>query len=135
MRNKDIIDYIYIKCSNNYISNRLKNMSISERKQKLGLLTNQWEKWDYNHLLETKEMYEFIGDWNNQYILEEYDKVNEELLKYDKRIFRGYDLNKNKDKIPEYNISDFKMENVPESDERIDVREFNILPVEQAQID
>lgn len=123
-----------IKCSNQYINNKLSSMSISDKKEKLKSLTNPLEKNDYDYLLEQKEMFEFIGDWENPYMVEEYDDVINKLFEYDKRIFRGYDLDKNKSNISDVNISDFKLEDIPEGMEE-DNFNPNIYSLEQSQID
>ena len=133
MRSISFIDEFIQKCSNQYISNRLTKMSINERKERLKDKINIWEKNEYDYLLEQKEMYEFIEDWENSYIVEEYDYIKEQLLKYDKRIFRGYDLNKNKDKISSVNLDDFKKENIPDNFNE-DNNNAKILEVEQEQV-
>lgn len=125
---KQIIEDILVKCTNNEIREKLSQLSVDERKELLRDKLNPFEKEDYDTLLDRKEMHEAFDDWENPSFVKEYDDIMDNLFNYDKRIYRGYDLNAKVKDLPVFNINDYKLED-PYDDNDESIHEF-----EQAQI-
>lgn len=114
---KKIISKIFdeILCFSHHISNdeireKVSAMSVDERKKELSDKLNPFEKEDYDDCL---RMIDFLGmnKHPNDYVKNLLKETKEQLFEYDKRIIRGYDLDKYKDNVSKYNINDFQTEN------------------------
>ena len=126
-------DYILIKCSNQEIMSNLSSMSVDEKRDLLKDKMNPFEFDDYNNILdEIEELKECYGDEElsvkGTFAYKDYEYLKSRLFDYEKRIFRGYDLNKNVENIPSFDIDDFISEEYDENN----LTDIGVL--EQAQI-
>ena len=131
-----VLSDIIEKCSNKEIHAKLANMSSEEKKSLLNDKMNPFEKHEYDSLLDDLEFWESIANDEKQSTGsigpntdEELKKIKEKLFFYDKRIIRGYDLEKYIDKVPPYNLKDFKEEKSREN------ASDDIYELEQSQLD
>ena len=132
-----VLEGIIGKCSNSEVREKLSNLSVDEKKEKLKGKLNPFEEHDYDNVLRDYTFWSEIRDGelkdnvDNPYSLKELNKLEDELFNYEKRIFRGYDLDKNRDKVPSYNIDDFHEERSRgENDDGEEIYEL-----EQSQLD
>lgn len=96
------------KCSNDSLKEKYSRLSTDELKEKLKGKLNPLEEKDYDNLVDNLECFSlFEKEDISPEMQEEIDEYTEGLFNYNKRIDRGYDLEKNKDKIPSYNMSDY----------------------------
>jgi hypothetical protein len=120
---------LYIKCSNLEIREKLSHLSIEEKKLKLKDKLNPAEKDDYDDILDELDCLSiFDEDSMDDDIRSEIMYYQDQLFQYDKRIYRGYDFDKNKDNVPSYNLNDYKEESPHDS------QDDTILPLEERQI-
>lgn len=110
MVNLEVINSIIIKCSNNQIKERLSKLSVSEKNEKLDGKLNSFEKKDYDDNLNLLEFLK-MDDNPSDFIKYQIEKTEDILFDYEKRIYRGYDLDKHKKNIPEYNLNDYVEDN------------------------
>ena len=121
--------------SNDEIRTRMETMSTEEKKAELKGKLNPFEEKEYNSLCDDLEFWKLIEEdeksenVDNPNTKKELERLTEEIFKYEKRIVRGYDLDKYKDNVPKYNEKDFKEEK-PRKD-----GDDNIYELEQSQLD
>lgn len=126
---KEQIQSIIVKCSNDEIKRKLSVLSVEEKLDLLEGKINPLEKEDYYNLLNELDCLSiFDDDTMDEDIRKDIEYYQEQLFQYDKRIYRGYDLDKNKDKVPIYDIDDYQ-EGIPQ-----DINDNTILPLEENQI-
>ena len=101
-----------IKCSNDSLKKKYANMSVDELKEKLVGKLNPLEEKDYDNIVNQLEFYSmFEKEDISPEIQKDIDDYNDRLFQYNKRIDRGYDLDKNKSNVPEYNLDDYVEDN------------------------
>ena len=110
MVDKKIIEYILIKCSNDEIKDKLSRLSQEEKNEKLIGKLNPLEKKEYDDLVNEQDFWSMIDEDTNHEdptAIEELNRINGILFDYEKRIYRGYDLDKNKSNVPVYDVDDY----------------------------
>jgi len=116
--------------SNNEIRTRMNNMSLEEKKNELKGKLNPFEEADYDNLTKEIEKLESNEHLTNEQ-KEKIKEYKENIFNYDKRIVRGYDLNKYNDKVPSYDSSEFKKDTNEPVDEHVLIP---LPPLETAQV-
>lgn len=106
------IEYIIIKCSNDSLREKYSRLSNDELKEKLTGKMNPLEWEDYEGILNELEFYSLFDEKDiSPDMRKEIEDYQERLFEYNKRIDRGYDLDKNKSNVPNYDLSDFVEDN------------------------
>ena len=121
--------------SNDEIRVKVGRMTLEEKKSLLDDKMNPFEKRNYDDLYKDLEVWESVVEdeksngVENPYSAKELKKAIEGIFNYEKRIIRGYDLDKHKDKVPSYDLNDFNEEKYG------DDGDVNIGSLEQSQLD
>ena len=107
---KSITDAIE-KCSNDVIHQRLSGLTREEKLERLDGKVNPFELEDYKADLNLLDYHKKLQEEGYSTVDETVEFLEKEIFNYEKRIYRGYDLDKNKDKVPSYNIEDYSKDN------------------------
>ena len=140
-----ILTDLIVKCSNDTLKQRLSKLSQVEKNEKLEGKINPFEAEDYklrlNQLKEYRERLErYLQKEEPSFAIDNLKEdiafLEKKIFDYEKRIYRGYDFNKNIDKIPSYNIDDFVQDNIINDTMNDALKNITTFgDVEQAQID
>lgn len=129
MISKSIISYFINKCSNDEIRGKLSGLSYDERKERLEGKMNPFEMEDYDSIVNQLDFYGmFEDDELSPSMVDDMKHYEDLLFEYDKRIYRGYDLDKNVGNVPDVDVNSFAVEN------NHDAYDDTIYPLEQSQI-